>query len=692
MASEASSGDKAMCGIFGIMARGEAPLTAASLRKSLSVLAKHSQSRGRDSSGLAFRDARARSYKVFKGAVPINFLFRSPQVRVHIDMALASYAGSERKAFTVFGHSRLVTNGSQLQDENNQPVLKNGVIGIHNGIVVNDADLWAANPDLRREHEIDTEVLLALVRKRLEEGHSLPTAIARVEAELEGTVSTAMFFDDRDALMLATNNGSLYTLTNDKDLLFFASEQYALTVLAEKLGVDQERDFEIRQLQSWSGLVLSLNDFSIQRFEFDPVRDEPASSPDPHRNGSFEIEQTTISNGKGQSELVLDVAHIARAPEASRHEAMLEFNHERIAQLERCSKCILPETFPFIHYDEDGVCNYCKNYKIKNQPKPLDELLALLEPYRRTHGEPDCIVPFSGGRDSTFALHVIKTELGLNPIAFTYDWGMVTDLGRRNIARACGKLGVENIIVAADIYWKRQNIRKNITAWLHKPHLGMIPLFMAGDKYFYYFADQVKNQTGIALNIWGINPLENTDFKVGFIGLEPDHNKKRIYSLSLKRQLKLFQGIGKAILFNPRYLNSSVWDTLGSFVSRSVMPHKDYFHLYDYFQWDELRIDKLLLEEYEWETAIDTRTTWRIGDGTAAFYNYIYHNVAGFSEHDTFRSNQVREGILPREDALRCVNEENRPRYATIKWYTDMVKIDYQHAIQVINTIPKLYP
>ena len=71
------------------------------------------------------------------------------------------------------------------------------------------------------------------------------------------------------------------------------------------------------------------------------------------------------------------------------------------------------------------------------------------------------------------------------------------------------------ILVSADIAWKRENIRKNVLAWLSQPHLGMVPLFMAGDKFFYYYCDQVRKQTGVRLNIWGVNPLENTDFKVG---------------------------------------------------------------------------------------------------------------------------------------------------------------------------------
>jgi hypothetical protein len=96
------------------------------------------------------------------------------------------------------------------------------------------------------------------------------------------------------------------------------------------------------------------------------------------------------------------------------------------------------------------------------------------------------------------------------------------------------------------------------------------------------------------------------------------------------------------------------------------------------------------LARYDWERAPDTSTTWRIGDGTAAFYNYIYHSVAGFSEHDTFRSNQIREGDLSRESALELVQDENRPRLPNIKWYLDAVGLDFREVIEVVNAIPPL--
>ena len=145
------------------------------------------------------------------------------------------------------------------------------------------------------------------------------------------------------------------------------------------------------------------------------------------------------------------------------------------------------------------------------------------------------------------------------------------------------------------------------------------------------------------------------------------------------------------MLESPGYFNRSLWDTLSGEYYRSFLQKKDYFHLFDYYRWDENQINDILIKKYDWETAIDTSATWRIGDGTAGFYNYVYFTVAGFTEHDTFRSNQIREGQLTRKKALELVQEENRPRYQNIRWYLDTIGIDYDLAINVINNMQKLY-
>jgi hypothetical protein len=98
-----------------------------------------------------------------------------------------------------------------------------------------------------------------------------------------------------------------------------------------------------------------------------------------------------------------------------------------------------------------------------------------------------------------------------------------------------------------------------------------------------------------------------------------------------------------------------------------------------------------LRDVYDWELAPDTVSTWRIGDGTAAFYNYIYYNVAGFTENDTFRSNQIRQGAIAREQALKLIEVENQPRWESLQWYAATIGFSLDDALQVIAAMPRLW-
>lgn len=541
----------------------------------------------------------------------------------------------------VMGHSRLVTNGMT----DNQPVFHNGACVIHNGIIVNADSLWNSTTR-KRLQQIDTEIITSLVADHLDNGGNVEEIREVVLSACRGVVACAIALPKLGKLCLFSNNGSLYTGVKD-NTTYFASEKFPLSKIHCR---------EIVQIRE-HGLVLD-----IPSHEEDPDIEEFASS---------------IRN------LVP-----ALGAEKSREEALLEY---RGHSLRRCSRCILPETMPYIAFNEVGVCNYCTNYSPRNTPKPFDQLERLIEPYRRG-GVEDCIVPFSGGRDSCYSLHLICNELKMKPIAYTYDWGMVTDLGRRNISRMCAQLGVENIIVADDIVAKRRNIATNFKAWLKSPHLGMVSILTAGDKHFFRHVETVKSQTDISLNLWGVNPLEVTHFKAGFLGIPPNFAEERVYSSGAMKQLRYQSLRLKAMAASPSYFNSSLWDTLSGEYYRSFHKKTDYFHLFDYWRWDEKEVDSTLINHYDWETAPDTNTTWRIGDGTAAIYNYIYYTVAGFTEHDTFRSNQIREGDLTREEALELVADENRPRYPNIKWYLDAIGMDFDQVIPVINSIPKLKP
>lgn len=680
-----------MCGIFGLICSHNEEYDAIFLKRTFIRLAKYSESRGKESCGFVLKDYYKNRITVYKGALPVTRALRDSNIlsffnKYFIDNYIPG------RPVVVMGHSRLVTNGSQLSNSNNQPVIKDGIIGIHNGIIVNADEIWENHNSLKREYSIDTEVFLAVIRYYLNNGMKFRDAIHKTSGEVKGTITAALLFDDIKQIYLGTNNGSLYILFCRKGLLLFASEKsILLKILTDRVFKNKVKDITIEHVESNTGYLINPFDLSGCKIHLKEMNNQE-NEFNVQKNEKADITLHSISSEENNNvNSIVDLDRIIRNPAAVIEKSYLQNNFEKNAGLKRCTKCILPETFPFIEFDDKGECNYCRNYVKKNQPKPVSLLQDLVEPYRSRDGKPDCIIPFSGGRDSSFTLHYIKTELGLTPIAFTYDWGMVTDLARRNIARVCGKLGVENIIVSANIKWKRENIRKNIIAWLKYPQLGMIPLFMAGDKYFFYYTHKIKKQTGVKLNIWGINPLENTDFKVGFAGIQPQFNKKRIYSLKYLDQVKLLYFVINNYIKSPSYINQSIFDTFGSYLVRYFYPKKDYYHFYDYFRWDESLIEQTIIKGYDWELATDTKSTWRIGDGTAAFYNYVYYTIAGFSENDTFRSNQIREGMISREEALRKVEEENTPRYESIKWYLEIIGLDFETIIKQINTILKLY-
>lgn len=669
-----------MCGIFGVISKLNNSMSKKPIEKILLNVAKRSISRGNDSSGFIFKNNELKSLILIKGDLPVTELLINNHFRNILKNELECV--KENEVFQVMGHARLVTNGSQLKHYNNQPVTSEKITFVHNGIIVNDDELWARNSDINRKFEIDTEILPALIRKRINNGATVQNALKETMEEIEGTVSAAFMFHDSNIMGLCTNNGSLYYIMTP-DTLVFASEEHFL----RKLNYGNLASYPIRHLLPNTALILNTENFN---FEFISFSNTTLISNIYNFSLNYTYNEVFV-DGNFKKESIIDPMEFIDRLNESHYFKLIQDNSDSISRLKRCTCCVLPATFPFIEFDENGVCNYCKNYKTHAKLRSVEKLKELVAPFRSKDGRPDCIVPFSGGRDSTYTLHVVKKELGLNPIAFTYDWGMVTDLARRNIARVCGKLGVENIIVSADIKWKRENIRKNVEAWLNSPHLGMIPLFMAGDKYFFYYCNQIKKQTGIKLNIWGINDLENTNFKTGFAGIPTSFNKKRIYSLSLSNQFKLFGFVAQNLIKSPGYINQSVFDSLGSFAVRYMFPKSDYYHLFDYYQWNEEELERLILNEYKWEKAIDTDSTWRIGDGTASFYNYIYYTVAGFTENDTFRSNQIREGMITREEALKRIDKDNEVRYETLRWYLEIIGVDFREVINTVNSIPKLY-
>jgi hypothetical protein len=112
-------------------------------------------------------------------------------------------------------------------------------------------------------------------------------------------------------------------------------------------------------------------------------------------------------------------------------------------------------------------------------------------------------------------------------------------------------------------------------------------------------------------------------------------------------------------LKNPKLFNSTLYQTAMAF-AHFYLRKKDYIQLFDYLEWREPELQELITKN-GWLSSESRNSSWRVGDATSAFYNVAYLFGAGFSENDTFLSNQVRQGSVTREVALKVADSANEP-------------------------------
>lgn len=111
-----------------------------------------------------------------------------------------------------------------------------------------------------------------------------------------------------------------------------------------------------------------------------------------------------------------------------------------------CKKCVMPSTKPDLKFDSDGICSACRSYesrKLVDWDERRKELEVLLDRYRRGGSHWDCIVPVSGGKDSTYQV-IRMLQMGLTPLCVTATTCDLSEIGRKNIENI-KQLGVDYV-------------------------------------------------------------------------------------------------------------------------------------------------------------------------------------------------------------------------------------------------------
>ncbi|MCB2171315.1 hypothetical protein KQH65_01110 [archaeon] len=343
-------------------------------------------------------------------------------------------------------------------------------------------------------------------------------------------------------------------------------------------------------------------------------------------------------------------------------------------QLKRCTKCLLPDSFPGISFDEEGVCNYC------HEQPPYTALgeeafLQLLDQYRGRGDKYDCIAPISGGRDSAFVLHQMVETYDMRTLALTVDSGFITEEAQNNIKTVTDNLDVEHVWIrdVKQIRQAQENVETKFKGWLRNPSIhNIVPVLNSGDKLMNYRMYQYASENNIPLllggNVVGTSTYEHGNSRTGYLGVFPDDHG--VYSLQDKMKLILYYGwdfLTHSYNWSPSIFKEYFTGAIIYFFDYLFKPENvDLCGFYDYIPWKEETIVSTITS-IGWKGATDTTTTWRIDDSAYAVINYFYFYLAGIDEHVELYSKMIRDGQITRGEAYERCLTDSRPRIPSLE-------------------------
>ena len=335
--------------------------------------------------------------------------------------------------------------------------------------------------------------------------------------------------------------------------------------------------------------------------------------------------------------------------------------------LRRCSRCAIPETQETIVFDEAGVCNVCRQHEYKQSQidwaARAREFAALVDEYRGKHAY-DCIVPFSGGKDSTFTLYELVIRHRVKPLVVTFDHGFLRPTTLANTERTIKKLGVDYLKFRPS--WRvvqklmRESLaRKGDFCWHCHTGIFSYPMHIA-----------VTFQ--VPLVVWGEPSAEYTSY-YGYD--EPEEVDERRFNrfVNLGITAEDMSGmLGGDITM--RDLEPFAYPPLSALRAlrvRSVC-------LGSYLPWDVKKQVEIIQRELGWQgstveglpAGYEYEKTECAMQGVRDYLKFIKR---GFARTSHLTSIDIRNGRMTREEAARLIEQHEGHRPASLDVFLDYV-------------------
>jgi N-acetyl sugar amidotransferase len=342
------------------------------------------------------------------------------------------------------------------------------------------------------------------------------------------------------------------------------------------------------------------------------------------------------------------------------------------------------ETQDMISFDEEGVCATCRQVEYKQQKIDWDqrkkEFENILDEYRGK-GPYDCIVPFSGGKDSTFTAWSLVRQFGLKPLIVSFDHGFYRPTVLKNTERTVKKLGVDYLRFKSD--WqvvkklmRESLIRKGDIMW--HSHCGI-----------YAYPMHIAVQLRVPLLIWGEPTSEYVSYYSYKENEQVDEKRfNRVVNLGINAEDMVGMLDGSVTLRDLEPYTYPKLKDLKSIGYRSIC-------LGTYIPWDTRSQSEINKRELDWEgdrvEGIPYERYWyeKIEDAFQGIQDYLKWLKRGMSRMTHLASIDIRTGRMTREEGLRMIEEYEGYRPASLDVFLKAMEMSEEefHAIALRHVV-----
>lgn len=327
--------------------------------------------------------------------------------------------------------------------------------------------------------------------------------------------------------------------------------------------------------------------------------------------------------------------------------------------LQYCTRCCVPETQRGIVFDELGICQACQSSEQKihiNWVEREKKLRTILEECKAKAGNNyDCVVPISGGKDSTFQLHVLTRVYGMKPLAVTFSHNWWSETGWYNLQNALETFNVDHIAFTPNRALINRLARRSLGAigdvsWHDHGGVGSTPLRIAVDR-------------KIPLLIWGESLAENSGratYK------DPVHTFDREYFIkqsAIRRAEEMAEGdITLRDMYPFAVPTQEEIDAAGVWG----------LHLGDYLFWDDERQTEFLEEMYGWRQTQMENTYKRYKsaeDVMSGMHDFTCYLKRGYGRATMQASIDVRNGLLTRDEGFELIRRHDPEVPEALEYY-----------------------